>query len=95
MILKQLNESLDSPILINKEKFERKYNVSLNFSDEFKDKIINDAIKNKTGFRGLARIINEKLTELDFSIQFNKRFNDNICITYDDEVKEKKIGTKK
>ena len=95
MILKQLNESLDSPILINKEKFERKYNVSLNFSDEFKDKIISDAIKNKTGFRGLARIINEKLTELDFSIQFNKRFNDNICITYDDEVKEKKIGTKK
>lgn len=95
MILKQLNESLDSPILINKEKFERKYNVSLSFSDEFKDKIISDAIKNKTGFRGLARIINEKLTELDFSIQFNKRFNDNICITYDDEVKEKKIGTKK
>ena len=95
MILKQLNKSLDSPIIINKEKFLRKYNVSLNFSEEFTDKIVSDAIKNKTGFRGLARIINEKLTELDFSIQFDKNYNKEIYISDNEEIQVKKIGTKK
>ena len=98
MLTQQLYESLDSPILINKEKFERRYGINLTFSDEFISRIVEEALKNKTGFRGTSRVINEILIKLEFDMQYNKRFNSDLCITDDyleEDSKQKKIGTKK
>ena len=97
MLVQQLNDSLDSPILINKEKFERRYGINLTFSDEFIDRIVEQALKDKTGFRGTSRIINEILIKLEFNMQYNKEFINELNITeeyLDEEVKQKKIGTK-
>jgi len=98
MLMQQLYDSLDSPILINKEKFERRYGINLTFSPEFVDKIVEEAIKNKTGFRGTSRIINEILIKLEFDMHCNKNFKTDLYITdeyLNEEVsKQKKIGTK-
>ena len=73
-------ESLDKDALINiltkpKNALVKQYkklfeidNVQLNFTDEALEAIANEAIKRKTGARGLRSIVEETMTEIMFDI---------------------------
>ena len=53
-----LENSDESPLKLEQEKF-KKLGVDLEFTDLYKDKIINNALNKKTGVRGLRGVVKD------------------------------------
>lgn len=69
MLKKQLEKSLSSPTRIKENFFRENYKVNLRFSESFIERICDDAINRKTGFRGMDQVVNQSLCEINFVLQ--------------------------
>lgn len=69
MIKEQLEKSLTSPIKIKEQFFKENYGINLKFNEAFIERLCDDAIKRKTGFRGVDQVVNQALSEVNFVIQ--------------------------
>ena len=69
MIKEQLEKSLTSPIRIKEQFFRENYGINLKFNESFIERLCNDAISRKTGFRGVDQVVNQALSEVNFVIQ--------------------------
>lgn len=54
--------------------FKENYGINLKFNESFIERLCNDAISRKTGFRGVDQVINQALSEVNFVLQIT---NDN------------------
>ena len=97
MIRKQLIESIDSPLEINKKIFYREYKIRLVFSEKYISRVIEDAITSNTGFRGTSQVINQSLSKLSFALQYGSLGRKRITITeeYIDNPDVYKVKLKK
>lgn len=99
MLEEQLEKSEDSPIKVQGKNLFRQYGIHIEFSSNFLNKIIDEALKNGTGFRGPGQIINSKIAKVMFKIQYEGIKNKTIIIDEDKytitDTKTKKIGTRK
>lgn len=69
MIKEQLEKSLTSPIRIKEQFFKENYGINLKFNESFIERLCNDAISRKTGFRGVDQVVNQALSEVNFVLQ--------------------------
>lgn len=69
MMIEQLRRGLLSPLLIQNKIFERNFGVTIEFTDDYVDRLCEDAIKLKTGFRGIDLVVNTSLIKADYALQ--------------------------
>ena len=69
MIRKQLEESESSPTKIKQDFYLQNYGVNLVFTKSFIDRLVSDAMKRKTGFRGVDQVVNQSLSQVNFKLQ--------------------------
>ena len=69
MIKEQLEKSLTSPIRIKEQFFKENYGINLKFNESFIERLCDDAIRRKTGFRGVDQVVNQALSEVNFALQ--------------------------
>lgn len=69
MIKEQLTSSELSPIKIKQDYFLKNYKASIEFSNEFINRVCRQASNTSSGFRGAKKIINNSLTKLNFALQ--------------------------
>ena len=69
MIKYQLENSITSPIRIKQDFYLDNYGMKLVFTDSFLEKLCDDAVKRKTGFRGVDQVVNQALSEVNFVLQ--------------------------
>jgi ATP-dependent protease Clp, ATPase subunit len=68
---KVLLESLDSPFLVKRAEFERRFNVDISATDDFFDRLAEESVKKQTGFRGIKLAINKALLPARICLQFS------------------------
>lgn len=71
MMKEELKKSKTSPIKIKEEYYLKNYGIRIVFNESYIDKICEDAIKRKSGFRGIDQIVNQSLTKVNFTLQTN------------------------
>ena len=81
MIREQLYKSKSSQLIINEELFMRLYGVDLKFSKGYVDRLINTAIGEKTGFRGIKNIVVKSLLNAEFVLQKDEHQHYELTIT--------------
>ncbi len=69
MMREALLKGLLSPFVIQNNKFKRNYGVEIVFSEDYIDRLCDDAFKKKSGFRGMNIVVNESLTHSKFMLQ--------------------------
>lgn len=69
MIKKQLSESESSPTKVKRDFYLQNYGVNLVFTEQFINRLIEDAMKRKTGFRGVDQVVNQALSQVNFELQ--------------------------
>lgn len=69
MLYNALTASEISPIKIKQQYFLKHYGVKLTFNESFYRRVCSDALKRKSGFRGLNQVVNSSLTKLSFKLQ--------------------------
>ena len=70
-LIKILNLSAISPLLVNKKVFRNSFNIDINYDDDYIEMIAKKAIKLKTGARSLANIVEESLENAQWEILLN------------------------
>lgn len=83
MLKEQLEKSLSSPIRIKENFFKEKYHINLKFSESFIERLCNDAISRKTGFRGIDQVVNQALSEVNFVLQTTNEHCKEVVINED------------
>ncbi len=71
MLHSALTESEISPIKIKQKFYLEHYGVTLTFNESFIERVCEEAIKNKAGFRGLNQTVNSCLSKVSFKLQCN------------------------
>jgi len=90
MIRKQLNESMSSPTKVKQEFYSQNYGVNLVFTEAFINRLVSDAMKRKTGFRGVDQVVNQALSQVNFKLQTSSPIYKEVIIdgdTIDDPKK--------
>ena len=80
MIRNQLRNSKSSPIKVKQDFYLQNYGIKLVFTDSFIDRLVSDAMKNKTGFRGVDQVVNQALSNLNFIIQSSLGIGNEVII---------------
>lgn len=75
MMHEQLTKGLSSPILIKQKQFFRDFGITLVFSDDFYELLCGEAIKQKSGFRGINAKVNECLIKAQFKLQQDSTYS--------------------
>ena len=83
MIKYQLENSITSPIRIKQDFYLDNYGMKLVFTDSFLEKLCDDAVKRKTGFRGVDQVVNQALSEVNFVLQTSPNKYDVVIIDKD------------
>lgn len=78
---KVLLESLDSPYLMKQKEFLRRFNVSLDATDSFFDRITEVAKAKNTGFRGIKLAINTTLLPAQIKLQFTSSVYNKLIVS--------------
>lgn len=81
MLKEQLETSLSSPTRVKESFFLENYDIKLRFSDSFIERLCNDAIRRKTGFRGVDQVVNQALSEVNFVLQTTNKHCKEVVIT--------------
>lgn len=89
MIRKQLNESESSPTKVKQEFYLQNYGVNLVFTETFINRLVSDAMKRKTGFRGVDQVVNQALSQVNFKLQTSSPIYKDVIID-DDTIDDPK-----
>ena len=89
MIRKQLNESESSPTKVKQEFYLQNYGVNLVFTETFINRLVSDAMKRKTGFRGVDQVVNQALSQVNFKLQTSSSIYKDVIID-DDTIDDPK-----
>lgn len=81
LIRKQLEESLSSPLRIKENFYLQNYGVKLVFDDSFIDRLVRDAMKRNTGFRGVDQVVNQALSQISFALKISLDNKKEVIIT--------------
>ena len=90
MMRKQIEESETSPTKIKQNFYLQNYGIKLTFTESFINRLINDAMKRKTGFRGVDQVVNQSLSQVNFKLQTSSPVYNEVIIdeeTIDDPKK--------
>ena len=89
MIRKQLFESESSPTKVKQDFYLQNYGVNLVFTESFINRLIGDALKRKTGFRGVDQVVNQALSQVNFKLQTSSPIYSKVIIN-DDTIDDPK-----
>ena len=89
MIRKQLFESETSPTKVKQDFYLQNYGVNLVFTESFINRLIGDALKRKTGFRGVDQVVNQALSQVNFKLQTSSPIYSKVIIN-DDTIDDPK-----
>lgn len=81
MLKEQLKNSLSSPTRVKENFFLEKYGIHLRFNEDFIERLCDDAIRRKTGFRGVDQVVNQALSEVNFVLQTTNNNCKEVVIT--------------
>lgn len=81
MLYDSLTSSEISPLKIKQDYYLRAYNIKLTFNNSYIQRICQDAIKLKTGFRGITKAVNTSLRKLNFKLQCNPNQYHEVIVT--------------
>lgn len=71
MLMKQLQKGLLSPTLIKQRVYLRDYGTILIFENSYYEKLCDNALAKKSGFRGLDKVVNDSLIKANFALQIS------------------------